>query len=155
MLPYPHRNLDTVQSLDLSKDAKPRNGESMTQVYLWLIPKPVLLTSMVKPKEKDSWLLVGAALTSLPKRRGGSQQMTGAGKDCSLVSLLFPCISVWNKRWGELGGSISVPQKEALSRVQGWACVFLSQQQNICWHLLQEWTAALLEVSWRALKTRF
>lgn len=80
MLPYLHRNIDTMQSLDLSKDAKPRNGESMTQVYLWLIPKPMLLTRMVKPKEKDSWLLVGAALTSLPKRRGGSQQMTGAGE---------------------------------------------------------------------------
>lgn len=52
MLPYPHGNLDTMQSLDLSKDAKPRNGESMTQVYLWLIPKPVLLTRMPEAQGK-------------------------------------------------------------------------------------------------------
>lgn len=52
MLPYPHRNLDTMQSLDLSKDAKPRNGESVTQVYLWLLPKPVFLTRMPEARGK-------------------------------------------------------------------------------------------------------
>lgn len=52
MPPYPHGNLDPVQSLDLPKDTKLRSGEGMTQACPWLIPKPVILTRIAETRGK-------------------------------------------------------------------------------------------------------
>lgn len=48
MLPYPHGNLGPMQTLDLPKDTKLRNGKGMTQACPWLISKPVILTRIAE-----------------------------------------------------------------------------------------------------------